>query len=107
MLTHTELLDFFAESAETYRFLSQVFFKELNLEAIEELAVADYPSDTGNAHLDEGYRLVRRYFSFSATDRARSWPASTHAYSLPPACSPKSARRPCPTSRCSPARSAS
>ena len=82
MLTHTELLDFFAESAETYRFLSQVFFKELNLEAIEELAVADYPSDTGNAHLDEGY-------------------------SLPPACSPKSARRPCPTSRCSPARSAS
>ena len=69
MLTHTELLDFFAESAETYRFLSQVFFKELNLEAIEELAVADYPSDTGNAHLDEGYRLVRRYFSFSATDR--------------------------------------
>ena len=69
MLTHTELLDFFAESAETYRFLSQVFFKEVNLEAIEELAVADYPSDTGNAHLDEGYRLVRRYFSFSATDR--------------------------------------
>ena len=69
MLTHTELLGFFAESAATYRFLSQVLFKELNAEAIEELACADYPSDTGNAHLDEGYRLVRRYFAFSATDR--------------------------------------
>ena len=69
MLTHTELLDFFNESADTYRFLSQVFFKELNDEAIEELASADYPSDTGNAHLDQGYRMVRRYFAFSATDR--------------------------------------
>lgn len=69
MLTHQELLDFFNESAETCRFLSQVFFKELNAEAIEELAVADYPAETGNACLDEGYRLVRRYFAFSATDR--------------------------------------
>lgn len=69
MLTHTNLLDFFSESASTYRFLSQVFFKELNEEAIAELAAADYPTDTGNAHLDEGYRLVRRYFAFSATDR--------------------------------------
>lgn len=69
MLTHTQLLDFFSESAGTYRFLSQVFFKELNDVAIAELATAEYPSDTGNAHLDEGYRLVRRYFAFSATDR--------------------------------------
>lgn len=69
MLTHTELLDFFRESAGTYRFLSQVFFKELNDEAIEELARGDYPSDTGNAHLDQGYRLVRRYFAFSTPDR--------------------------------------
>ena len=69
MLTQQELLNFFNESASTYRFLSQVFFKELNEEAIAELAAADYPTDTGNAHLDEGYRLVRRYFAFSATDR--------------------------------------
>ena len=69
MMTHQELLDFFGESADTYRFLSQVFFKELNEQAIEELACAEYPSDTGNDLLDEGYRLVRRYFAFSATDR--------------------------------------
>ena len=69
MTTQQELLNFFNESANTYRFLSQVFFKELNDEAIAELAAADYPTDTGNAHLDEGYRLVRRYFAFSATDR--------------------------------------
>lgn len=69
MLTQRELLDFFGGGADTYRFLSQVFFKELNEQAIEELARGDYPEDTGNAHLDEGYRLVRRYFAFSATDR--------------------------------------
>lgn len=69
MLTHQELLDFFNESAETCQFLSQVFFKELNAEAIEELAVTDYPAETGNARLNEGYRLIRRYFAFSATDR--------------------------------------
>lgn len=69
MMTHQELLNFFTESADTYRFLSQVFFKELNVEAIDELAAADYPNNTGNANLDEGYRLVRRYFAFSATDR--------------------------------------
>lgn len=69
MMTQQELLNFFNDSAATYRFLSQMFFKELNEEAIEELASADYPTDTGNACLDQGYRLVRRYFSFSATDR--------------------------------------
>lgn len=69
MLTNQELQDFFAESAGTYRFLSTVLFKELNEEAIAELAQADYPNDTGNAHLDQGYRMIRRYFAFSATDR--------------------------------------
>ena len=69
MLTQQELLDFFSEGADTYRFLSQVFFKELNAEAIAELAAAEYPDETGNVCLDEGYRLVRRYFAFSATDR--------------------------------------
>ena len=39
MLTQQELLDFFEGSAGTYRFLSQVFFKELNEQAIEELAL--------------------------------------------------------------------
>lgn len=68
-MTHQELLGFFNESADMYRFLSQVFFKELNDEAIVELDRADYPGSTGNANLDEGYHLVRRYFAFSATDR--------------------------------------
>lgn len=69
MMTQQELLDFFTDSAHMYQFLSQMFFKELNCEAIDELACAEYPTDTGNENLDEGYRLVRRYFSFSATDR--------------------------------------
>lgn len=69
MMSHQELQDFFAESADTYRFLSSILFKELNEQAIEELARADYPDDTGNEHLDQGYRMIRRYFAFSATDR--------------------------------------
>lgn len=69
MMSHQELLDFFDESASTYRFLSQVFFKELNEQAIAELAAANYPTDTGNDCLDRGYHMVRRYFAFSATDR--------------------------------------
>lgn len=69
MISQNELLEFFEDSAETYRFLSQVFFKELTTEAIDELAQGDYPEETGNECLDKGYRLIRRYFSFSATDR--------------------------------------
>lgn len=69
MISQKELLEFFNDSAETYRFLSQVFFKELTAEAIDELAQGEYPEDTGNECLDKGYRLIRRYFSFSATDR--------------------------------------
>lgn len=69
MMSQQELLEFFTESAETYRFLSSVLFKELNEDAIEELAQADYPDATGNKHLDRGYHLIRRYFAFSATDR--------------------------------------
>lgn len=69
MATKQEVLDFLNESADTYRFLSQAIFKELNDEAIAELASADFPSDAGNEHLNEGYRLIRRYFKFSAGDR--------------------------------------
>ena len=69
MVSQQELLDFFSNSADTYRFISRMMFKELNDEAIAELAKADYPTDTGNDCLDEGYRLLRRYFRFSGVDR--------------------------------------
>lgn len=69
MISQKELTEFFNDSAQTYRFLSQVFFKELTAEAIDELAQGTYPEETGNECLDAGYRLIRRYFSFSATDR--------------------------------------
>lgn len=69
MATREEVLEFFEASKETYRFLSQVFFKELNEEAIFELAQAEWPSNTGNEHLDRGYELVRRYFKFADLDK--------------------------------------
>ena len=64
-----DLVAFFNANAETFTFLSQVFFKELNDEAICALAAEQWPEHTGNEHLDRGYNLLRRYFKFSAGDR--------------------------------------
>lgn len=61
--------DFFEADAETFRFLSQVFFKELTPAAIEQLSHAEWPEDTGNANLDAGYAAVKRYFAFGVPDR--------------------------------------
>lgn len=69
MALDQEIIDYLADSAETYRFLGQMLFKELNEEAIEAVAAIDFPAETGNAHLDEGYRLIRRFLKFSASDR--------------------------------------
>lgn len=67
--TAEEMCEFFNANNETFTFLSRMFFKELNQQAIDELAAAEWPQDTGNAHLDEGYNLLRRYFKFSMGDR--------------------------------------
>lgn len=69
MALNQEIIDYLADSADTYRFLSQMLFKELNEEAISAVAAIEFPEATGNAHLDEGYRLIRRYFKFSGSDR--------------------------------------
>ena len=67
-----ETLDFLNANAETYTFLSQMLFKELNEEAIAALAASEWPQDTGNERLDHGYYLLRRYFAFSnASERRR------------------------------------
>jgi putative dimethyl sulfoxide reductase chaperone len=67
--TKQDLIEFFDANAETFTFLSQVFFKELTADAIDELAAGQWPETTGNAKLDRGYNLLRRYFKFSAGDR--------------------------------------
>ena len=94
MALDQEIIDYLRDSAETYRFLSQMVFKELNAEAIAAVAEIEFPAETGNAHLDEGYRLVRRYFRFSAEDRR-------------PVCTARGSALRCPMSRCSRAPSAS
>lgn len=63
-----ELAEYFEASAETYRFFSQVLFKELNAEAIDALAAGEWPSDTGNAHLDAGYAQIARFFALASGD---------------------------------------
>lgn len=67
--TTEEMLEFLDANVDTFTFLSQVFFKELTEEAIAELKAGQWPEDTGNANLDRGYNLLRRYFKFSAGDR--------------------------------------
>lgn len=69
MALDQEIIDYVKDSAETYRFLSHMVFKELDAATIEAVAAIEFPAETGNEHLDEGYRLVRRYFNFSASDR--------------------------------------
>lgn len=69
MALDQEIIDYVKDSAETYRFLSHMVFKELDAATIEAVAAIEFPAETGNEHLDEGYRLIRRYFNFSASDR--------------------------------------
>lgn len=62
MISQEQLLEYLDSSAQTYHFLSTVFIKELARSDIKELEAGEYPSDTGNAYLDEGYRQLRTYF---------------------------------------------
>lgn len=68
MVTKAELTDYLQASQTTYRFLSQMLFRELNAEAIEALREQEWPRDTGNESLDRGYAQIRRFFSFASTD---------------------------------------
>lgn len=68
MVDRAAVAEYFQASEQTYRFLAQMFFCELNEQAIAELATQDWPSDTGNDALDKGYGQVRRYFRFASSD---------------------------------------
>lgn len=68
MSDKAELREYFAASEQTYRFLSQMLFKELSEQAIAELAKQEWPRDTGNDALDRGYAQLRRFFNFASSD---------------------------------------
>lgn len=68
MSTANELQTLFEENATMYLFLSQVFFKELTEEAIEQFERASYPENTGNDSIDQGNQMINRYFTFKGTD---------------------------------------
>ena len=69
MALQEEVVEFFTDTADTLGFLSQAMFKELTDEAIEALAAGEYPGNTDDEVLNEGHRLMRRYFKFSSGDR--------------------------------------
>ena len=68
MITKPEYAEYLQASAETYAFLSQMLFRELNEEAIEALRAQAWPRDTGSDTLDRGYAQVRRFFNYASTD---------------------------------------
>lgn len=68
MITKQEFTGYLAASEQTYTFLSQMLFRELNEEAIAALKGQEWPSETGNETLDRGYAQVRRFFNFASTD---------------------------------------
>lgn len=68
MITKQEFTGYLAASEQTYTFLSQMLFRELNEEAIAALKGQEWPTETGNETLDRGYVQVRRFFNFASTD---------------------------------------
>ena len=68
MITKQEFTGYLAASEQTYTFLSQMLFRELNEEAIAALKGQEWPCETGNETLDRGYAQVRRFFNFASTD---------------------------------------
>ena len=68
MITKQEFAGYLAASEQTYTFLSQMLFRELNEEAIAALKGQEWPGETGNETLDRGYAQVRRFFNFASTD---------------------------------------
>lgn len=63
-----ELREIFEERSQTYLFLSQIFYRELSTEVIEQLAHMDYRVESENENLKQGYRLLHRFFSFCEND---------------------------------------
>jgi TorA maturation chaperone TorD len=46
-----------------YRLLSRLFRTEVDQEFLDALKTMRYPTNTGNASVDEGYRMIRDYLS--------------------------------------------
>lgn len=68
MMTKAEFAEYLQASEQTYRFLSQMLFRELNEGAIAALKAQEWPRETGNETLDRGYAQVRRFFNFASSD---------------------------------------
>ena len=49
--------------ASAYAFLSRLFYKEVDQDLLDEMRAMRFPAKTGNAHSDEGNRLIAGYLS--------------------------------------------
>ena len=101
----TTIADVLRGRMATYQFLSRLFRVEVDQELYDTLVSMRFPTNTGNALVDEGYRMICGYLSQADGTVLPSWRWTTCARSSGRA---TTAFRPrTRTSRCTRARSAS
>ena len=64
----TEIAQLCEQRADTYGFLSRLYHSEVDQELLDKMRTMRFPRTTGNAKLDEGYRLIAKYLSNTWTN---------------------------------------
>lgn len=58
-----ELAKLCEKRALTYGFLARLYLKEVDADKLEEMRALRFPAKTGNARVDEGYRMMAHFLS--------------------------------------------
>jgi TorA maturation chaperone TorD len=68
MQSTSDLIELFEARARVYLFFSQVFLRELPNEAILAFNTQTPFEDSGNSHMLQGHKLIKRFFAFCEND---------------------------------------
>ena len=63
-----EIAQLCEQRADTYGFLSRLYHSEVDQDLLDRMKTMPFPRTTGNAKLDEGYRLIAKYLSNTWTN---------------------------------------
>jgi putative dimethyl sulfoxide reductase chaperone len=61
--TQITLNDVLKNRTSTYQMLTRLYMSEVDEEYLDKLRTMHFPKNTGNAHVDEGYRLIREFLN--------------------------------------------
>ena len=61
--TQITLSDVLKNRTSTYQMLTRLYMSEVDEEYLDKLRTMHFPKNTGNAHVDEGYRLFREFLT--------------------------------------------